>query len=119
MEFLVQTHLSSPSKAKEFPAFLVNLLPLYSEPCSFVHGGLDADRALFSEGEETQRITRNVSVAEQAWSIAATIKLLSLIVLYQFDKKFGPPYHMINRIFKKGPNAKIEPSPSRIAPSMG
>jgi len=41
-------------------------------------------------------------VAEQSWRLAGSTKLFTLVVLYQSDKKFGPPYRKIERILKAG-----------------
>lgn len=104
MEFLIQNWRSSDAMKESRPDVLMKLLPLYSELCSFVHGGPDAFRETLALGDEAKRTNENVRVAQEAWLLAATVKLLSLLALYQYDKRFGHPYHKIDRIFKKGPD---------------
>ena len=102
MKFLATEWLAGDALKKAPPDFLLNLIPLYSELCSFVHGGPDADSEVTALGDPTKRANENVRVAEQSWRLAGSVKLFSLIVLYQSDKKFGPPYLRIECILKAG-----------------
>jgi hypothetical protein len=102
MEFLGKRWLAVDALNEPLPDFLLKLIPLYSELCSFVHGGPDADSEITALGNPTKRANENVRVAEQSWRLAGGVKLLSLIVLYQSDKKFGPPYLKIDCILKTG-----------------
>jgi len=98
VEFLGKEWLSSDALKGSRPDFLLDLIPLYS----FVHGGPDADSQVMSLEDPTKRIKENVRVAEQSWRLAGSVKLLCLIVLYQLDKRFGPPYNKIERILRTG-----------------
>jgi hypothetical protein len=75
---------------------------LYGELCSFVHGGPDAERELMSMNDEAARTEESVRLAQLSWQIAGSIKLFLLLVLYQFDKKFGPAFNKVDSILKTG-----------------
>jgi hypothetical protein len=75
---------------------------LYGELCSFVHGGPDAERELMSMKSETERMEESVRLAQLSWQMSGSVKLLLLLVLYQFDKKFAPPFKKVDSILKTG-----------------
>jgi hypothetical protein len=102
VRFLRDEWQSSKSSGGSIPEVVLKLPLLYGELCSFVHGGPDAERELMSMKEEAERIEESVRLAQLSWQTAASIKLFILLLLYQFDKKFGPPLNRVNSILKGG-----------------
>jgi hypothetical protein len=98
MKYLGENWRSPAGLKCELPDFLLKLSPLYSELCSFVHGRPDADRGLMQMKDESERVKDGLRVAHLSLQLAASVKLFLLLVLYQFDKKFGPPYNKIQCI---------------------
>jgi hypothetical protein len=102
MEFIGERWAAGDSLKEPLPDFLLNLIPLYSELCSFVHGGPDADSEVTALRDKATRVIQSLRVAEQSWRLAGSVKLLTLIVLCRLDKRFGPPYLKIESILKAG-----------------
>lgn len=69
--------------------FLLKIIPIYSELSSFVHGGPGADQTLFNTINEKDRKEEVLKKIEMSFMIAATVKLFSYLVFYQYDKRLG------------------------------
>jgi hypothetical protein len=102
VRFLREQWKSNKSSGGSIPDVVLKLPLLYGELCSFVHGGPDAEHELMSMKDEAERMEESVRLAQLSWQMSGSIKLLLLLVLYQFDKKFGPPFNKVNSILKSG-----------------
>lgn len=72
--------------------FLMKLIPIYSDLSSFVHGGPSADKKLFETQDEKERLEEVLHKIELSFMIAATVKMFSYLVFYQYDKRFNEAY---------------------------
>jgi hypothetical protein len=102
VRFLREHWQSNISSGGSVPDVVLKLPLLYGELCSFVHGGPDAERELMSMKSETERMEESVRLAQLSWQMSGSVKLLLLLVLYQFDKKFAPPFKKVDSILKTG-----------------
>lgn len=82
--------------------FLGTLMNEYSSLSSFVHGGTGSHKEISSFMEENKRMAEYLRICALAFQMAGGVKLFSLLMFFQTDKKyFERSYLTIDRLIKK------------------
>lgn len=81
--------------------FFLQIIPIYSDLSSFVHGGPSADQTLFKIKKEEDRVENLINKIELSFMITATVKLFSYLVFYQYDKGFENAYTETKKLIDK------------------
>lgn len=82
--------------------FWGNLIIEYSKLSAFVHGGAGAHNQMIIFNNEMKRMDEYARICGLAYQMAATVKLLTLIMIIQTDKKeFEEHYLALDKLIKK------------------
>ncbi len=96
----IDNHLNK-EKTYSNNSFFLNIIPLYSDLSSYVHGGPGADKDMLENVSEEKLEIELKRLVDLAFSIAASVKLFSLLILCQHDKRLEKAFLEIDRIMKK------------------
>lgn len=88
-------------KQYEKNKFLLNLIPVYSDLSSFVHGGPGADNSLIENTDKEKRENKLIERIEHSFITAAAVKQFTFLIFSQYDKQFEKGYIEIYEIMKK------------------
>jgi hypothetical protein len=80
---------------------LLKIIPEYSDLSSFVHGGPNADKIMLEFLDKRKRDKELINKIELVFFLTGSIKALSFLVFYQYEKIFGKGYLEINKILKQ------------------
>jgi len=78
--------------------FPLTMIPEYSDLSSFVHGAPAAIQIMNSMQDEGKLAAELIHTAELAFQAAGSVKVFSLLVFFQHDKRFGPAYSKITKL---------------------
>ena len=94
--------LKQIDESKENPTiFFGSLIKEYSSLSSFVHGSIGSHNELLRFNEEDKRMVENLRICALTFQMAGTVKLFSLLMFVQTDKKdFERSYLKIDRLIK-------------------
>lgn len=83
-------------------SFFSSLIKEYADLSSFVHGGAGAHNQMFLFNDELKRKDEYFRICGLAYQMAATVKLFTLLMIVQIDKKeFEEHYLLLDKLIKK------------------